>query len=49
MLDLTNAHVISDDFPSMEQLNLVAARQWREDYLKNVTLKYREQGVPLIR
>lgn len=49
MLDLTNARIISDNFPLMEQLNQVAARQWREDYLKNVTLKYREQGVPLIR
>jgi hypothetical protein len=33
----------------MEQLNQTAARQWREDYLKNITLKYRNKGVPLIR
>jgi hypothetical protein len=48
-LDLSNALIISDNFPLMEQLNQVAARQWREDYLKNITLKYRDQGVPLIR
>jgi hypothetical protein len=48
-LNLTNARIISDNFPLMEQLNQVAARQWREDYLKNITLKYRDQGVPLIR
>jgi predicted membrane-bound spermidine synthase len=48
-LNLTTARVISDDFPLMEQLNQQAARQWREDYLKNITLKYRDQGVPLIR
>lgn len=48
-LDLTSAHVISDNFPLMEQLNQLAARQWREDYLKNITLKYRNQGIPLIR
>lgn len=48
-LNLTKARVISDNFPLMEQLNQFAARQWREDYLKNITLKYRDQGVPLIR
>jgi len=30
-------------------LNQIAARQWREDYLKNITLKYRNQGIPLIK
>lgn len=48
-LNLTTARVISDNFPLMEQLNQKAARQWRLDYLKNITLKYRDQGVPLIR
>lgn len=48
-LNLSNARIISDNFPLMEQLNQKAARQWREDYLKNITLKYRDQGVPLIR
>jgi hypothetical protein len=48
-LDLSDAQLISDNFPLMEQLNQYAARQWREDYLKNITLKYRDQGVPLIR
>jgi hypothetical protein len=48
-LNLSTARIISDNFPLMEQLNQKAARQWREDYLKNITLKYREQGVPLIR
>lgn len=48
-INLTNARIISDNFPLMEQLNQMAARQWREDYLKNITLKYRDQGVPLIR
>ncbi len=48
-LDLSDAIVITDDYPMMEQINQVAARQWREDYLKNVTLKYREQGIPLIK
>ena len=48
-LNLSDASIISDDYPLMEQLNQKAARQWREDYLKNVTLKYRDQGVPLIR
>jgi hypothetical protein len=48
-LNLSTARVISDNFPMMEQLNQQAARQWREDYLKNITLKYRDQGVPLIR
>ncbi|MCF8409572.1 MAG: fused MFS/spermidine synthase [Crocinitomicaceae bacterium] len=48
-LNLSTARVISDNFPMMEQLNQQAARQWREDYLKNITLKYRDQGVPLIK
>ena len=48
-LDLAEAQVISDNYPMMEQLNQFAARQWREDYLKNITLKYRDRGVPLIR
>jgi predicted membrane-bound spermidine synthase len=48
-LNLSTARVISDNFPMMEQLNQKAARQWREDYLKNITLKYRDRGVPLIR
>jgi hypothetical protein len=48
-LNLSDASIISDDYPLMEQLNQKAARQWREDYLKNITLKYRDQGVPLIR
>ena len=48
-INLSSARIISDDFPLMEQLNQIAARQWREDYLKNITLKYRDQGVPLIR
>lgn len=48
-INLIKARVISDNFPLMEQLNQFAARQWREDYLKNITLKYRDQGVPLIR
>jgi hypothetical protein len=48
-LNLIEARVISDNYPLMEQLNQFAARQWREDYLKNITLKYRDQGVPLIR
>ena len=48
-LNLSDARIISDDYPLMEQLNQTAARQWREDYLKNITLKYRNKGVPLIR
>ena len=48
-LNLSTARVISDNFPMMEQLNQQAARQWREDYLKNITLKYRDQGIPLIK
>jgi predicted membrane-bound spermidine synthase len=48
-LNLSDARIISDDFPLMEQINQTAARQWREDYLKNITLKYRNIGVPLIR
>jgi spermidine synthase len=48
-LDLSDALIITDDYPLMEQINQMAARQWREDYLKNVTLKYRDQGIPLIK
>ncbi|MEY4572794.1 MAG: hypothetical protein RLZ10_2051 [Bacteroidota bacterium] len=48
-VNLNDAFVISDNYPLMEQLNQIAARQWREDYLKNVTLKYRNQGIPLIK
>lgn len=48
-LNLSSARIISDNFPLMEQLNQKAARQWREDYLKNITLKYRDQGIPLIK
>ena len=48
-LDITDALIISDDFPLMEKINQLAARQWREDYLRNVTLKYRDQGIPLIK
>ena len=48
-VDLTDAWVITDEFPMMEQINQLAARQWREDYLKNITLKYRDQGIPLIK
>jgi predicted membrane-bound spermidine synthase len=48
-LDVSDALVITDDYPMMEQINQVAARQWREDYLNNVTLKYRDQGIPLIK
>jgi hypothetical protein len=48
-ISLTNAKLISDNFPIMEQLNQEAARQWREDYLKNITLTYRSKGIPLIK
>jgi spermidine synthase len=48
-VNLSDAFVISDNYPLMEQLNQIAARQWREDYLKNITLKYRNQGIPLIK
>ena len=48
-LNLRTARVISDNLPLMEQLNQKPARQWREDYLKSITLKYRGQGAPLIR
>jgi len=48
-MNLSDAFVISDNYPLMEQLNQIAARQWREDYLKNITLKYRNQGIPLIK
>lgn len=48
-IDFSDAIVISDDCPMMEQLNQKAAQQWREDYLKSTTLHYRNLGIPLIK
>jgi hypothetical protein len=48
-VNLNDAFIISDNYPLMEQLNQTAARQWREDYLKNITLKFRNKGIPLIK
>ncbi len=49
-LSLNDVPVITDDNPQMEVLNRLAAQTWRENYLKNITLKYRnEEGLPVIR
>jgi len=33
----------------MEKLNQAAAKQWRDDYLKYSTIKYRSMGIPLFK
>lgn len=44
------AHLITDDKPLMEDLNKHAAKKWRAEYLKDYTLKYRDEwSVPLIK
>jgi spermidine synthase len=44
------SHIITDDLPIMETLNRHAAKRWREDYLKNFTLKHKEEyNLPLFR
>ena len=48
-IDFSDAVVITDDFPLMEQLNQKAAQQWREDYLESFTLNYRSMGIPLLK
>ena len=45
-----SSYIITDDKPLMEDLNKFAAMKWREEYLKNYTLKYRDEwSVPLIK
>lgn len=49
-IPLKNLPVITDDKPQMEVLNRLAAKTWRENYLKNITIKYRnENGLPVVR
>ena len=49
-LTLNDVPIITDDSPQMELFNRSAAQSWRENYLKNITLKYRnEAGLPVIR
>ena len=49
-VSLGDAHIITDDFPIMEMLNKKAAQKWRESYLKNFTLKYKNKyKIPLIK
>lgn len=44
------AYIITDDRPLMEDLNKHAAIKWRTEYLKNYTLKYRDEwSIPLIK
>ena len=45
-----SSFIVTDDKPLMEDLNKFAAMKWREEYLKNYTLKYRDDwSVPLIK
>ncbi|MCE3279508.1 MAG: hypothetical protein K0S44_1699 [Bacteroidetes bacterium] len=47
-LNMSDAVIITDDKPVMEQLNRFAADKWREGYYKNFTLKFKEEyNIPL--
>jgi len=48
-INFNDAFIITDDFPVMEKLNQAAAKQWRDDYLKYSTIKYRSMGIPLFK
>jgi predicted membrane-bound spermidine synthase len=47
-IEKSDAVIITDDKPVMEQLNRFAAEKWREGYYKNFTLKFKEEyNIPL--
>lgn len=49
-IDYSDGLVITDDKPVMEYINRYAAKSWRKDYLKNFTLKFREEyDLPLVK
>ncbi len=49
-IDYSDGIIVTDDRPIMEFLNRHAAKKWREIYLKNFTLKFKEEHqLPLIK